>query len=202
MEGCIEIEASRPAVKWFGGLMEMKLRKNDHKGDASSVSQDYLYMRMIEEMRELEASLQAEHIDGMEVAFEAADVANFAMMVACNALRPGLDVRDAGEGIAGAKRLDVAPGYEILAGILDEALAQAQSGKGKQRHACDEPFKDQEICQGARKCGPGAMAYQVRKKILESIRLLDQKGVAAAEGDVLGAIVYAAAQLIVMREMK
>ena len=105
-------------------------------------------------------------------------------------------VRDAMHDI----RYRVEPGYESLAAIFQDALDQAQHGKGKERHATDEPFERQEICDGARKCGLGAMAFQVRKKILEAIRLYETRGLAAAEGDVLGAMNYAAAMLIVMRE--
>lgn len=94
------------------------------------------------------------------------------------------------------------PGYEPLASILQEALDQAQTGKGKERHATDEPFAQQEICNGARLCGLGAMAFQVRKKILEAVRLIERNGVEAGAPDILGAINYAAAMLIVAREQK
>jgi hypothetical protein len=94
------------------------------------------------------------------------------------------------------------PGYETLAQILQEALDQAQTGKGKERHATDEPFDKQEICNGARLCGLGAMAFQVRKKILEAVRLIERNGVEAGAPDILGAINYAAAMLLVAREQK
>jgi hypothetical protein len=94
------------------------------------------------------------------------------------------------------------PGYEPLASILQEALDQAQTGKGKERHATDEPFAQQEICNGARLCGLGAMAFQVRKKILEAVRLIERNGVEAGAPDILGAINYAAAMLLVAREAK
>jgi hypothetical protein len=96
----------------------------------------------------------------------------------------------------------IEPGYESLAEILQEALDQAQSGKGKERHAHDEPFDKQEICNGARLCGLGAMAFQVRKKTLEAVRLIERGGAEKGEPDILGAIVYAAAMLLVAREQK
>jgi hypothetical protein len=96
----------------------------------------------------------------------------------------------------------IEPGYESLAEILQEALDQAQSGKGKERHANAEPFTQQEICNGARLCGLGAMAFQVRKKTLEAIRLIERGGAENGAPDILGAIVYAAAMLIVAREAK
>ena len=93
--------------------------------------------------------------------------------------------------------------YEILFEVLMQAFEQAQSGKGRERHAgARERFEDQEICRGARKCGLGAMAYQARKKSLESIRLYERFGADEALPDVLGAIIYNAAMAIVMQEPK
>lgn len=95
----------------------------------------------------------------------------------------------------------VCPGYESLADILQDALDQSQKGKGKKRHARGEPFRDQQICQGARKHGLGAMSYQVEKKINEAKRLFEEYAdFGEAEKDILGAVVYAAAMLLVMRE--
>lgn len=94
-------------------------------------------------------------------------------------------------------RLPVTPGYEHLAAVLDEALAQAQSGKGKERHACGEPFHDQQIVQLGEWMG-GSTAFaigQACKKALESTRLDD----AVAERELLGAINYLAAAVVVIR---
>jgi hypothetical protein len=96
--------------------------------------------------------------------------------------------------------MNIEPGYEKLAEVLQEALDQAQSGKGKERHANNEPFEEQQICQGARKHGLGAMSYQVEKKINEARRLFDLFGPEEAKPDILGAINYAAAMLIVINE--
>ena len=88
-------------------------------------------------------------------------------------------------------------GYEPLAEVLQQALDQAQHGKGKRCHADDKPFLDQPIMRGARECGPGSMAYQSRKKILEALRCPDDD---RAIEDLLGAINYIAAQVILRRE--
>lgn len=91
----------------------------------------------------------------------------------------------------------VEDGYEPLAEVLQQALDQAQHGKGKRCHADDKPFLDQPIMRGARECGPGSMAYQSRKKILEALRCPDDD---RAIEDLLGAINYIAAQVILRRE--
>lgn len=95
----------------------------------------------------------------------------------------------------------VLPGYELLANVLDEALAQAQVGKGKQRHAnLGEAFHDQQIVKLGEWMG-GSTAFcvgQACKKALESTRLRD----ADAEVDLLGAINYLAAAVILIRQRK
>lgn len=96
----------------------------------------------------------------------------------------------------------VVPGYEEVADVLQQALNQAQIGKGKERHAHDEPFTEQEIMEGARKCGMGAMIYQVRKKSLESKRLTKMGEYEKALADLNGAIVYAAAAILRLREIQ
>ena len=75
-------------------------------------------------------------------------------------------------------------------------------GKGKERHAHDDPFIEQEIMEGARKCGMGAMIYQVRKKSLESNRLTERGEYEKALADLNGAIVYAAAAILRLREIQ
>lgn len=96
-------------------------------------------------------------------------------------------------------RLAAQPGYELLAQVLDDALDQAQSGKGRERHARPgQPFESQPIVRGNEELGTthGAIA-QVRKKALESLRLPVDRAVA----ELLGVIVYAAAAIIVLRRM-
>lgn len=94
-------------------------------------------------------------------------------------------------------RVEVVDGYEPLFEVLIEALQQAQRGKGALRHADGKPFLQQPIMEGARSCGEGAMAYQSRKKILEALRCDDPE---RAITDLLGAINYTVAQIIVRRE--
>jgi hypothetical protein len=92
------------------------------------------------------------------------------------------------------RRPRILPGYESLAAVLDEALDQAQYGKGRERHASDgEAFEDQQIVQLGEWMDNGGFAVgQVCKKALESIRLDDD----AAIRNLLGAINYAAAEVI------
>jgi hypothetical protein len=103
-----ELEAERarlrPEVRRFAELMEEKLRANDHKGGWQGDSAFDLVARASEELDELDVAV-SQHLarraelpavrshwlpNAMRVAREAADVANFAMMVAdvCGALAP------------------------------------------------------------------------------------------------------------------
>lgn len=91
----------------------------------------------------------------------------------------------------------IVEGYEPLAVILQEALDQAQSGKGKRCHANGKPFLQQPIMVGGRECGPGGLAFQARKKILEALNCTDD---ARAIADLLGAINYTAAMVLLRRE--
>jgi hypothetical protein len=92
------------------------------------------------------------------------------------------------------------PGYRLLASVLNDALNQAQNGKGKERHACGEPFEQQEICHNTRAVGFGYPLGQARKKAREAKRLLETRGKDAAIAECLGAINYLAAAVIVMDE--
>lgn len=89
------------------------------------------------------------------------------------------------------KRLAIVPGYESLAEVLDRALEQCQSGKGKERHANGKVFEDQPI----RTIGddfPGFLLGQATKKILESRAMTPDR----AERDLLGAINFIAAEIL------
>lgn len=94
-------------------------------------------------------------------------------------------------------RLAPLTGYEALASVLDAALAQAQDGKGSERHSRPgEPFVDQQIVQIGEWLGSTHFAVgQAVKKALESARLDD----AAAERELLGAINYLAAAVLQRR---
>lgn len=88
-------------------------------------------------------------------------------------------------------------GYEDLRQIFEMALAQARDGKGKERHAKPgERFRDQKICEITRRVGMGFPLGQAVKKIEESQRLPGGHGMA----EILGAINYLAAAVIVLRE--
>lgn len=87
--------------------------------------------------------------------------------------------------------------YGSLKAVLDEALGQACNGKGKERHASEgEAFEDQIICEVSRRIGLGYPLGQAVKKIYESQRLSGDAGAR----ELLGAINYIAAAIIVMRE--
>jgi len=65
----------------FAELMRFKLQKNEHKGPWTQYGLDCLREGLLEEVAELlDAIDNDEH--SVDVALEAADVANFAMMVA------------------------------------------------------------------------------------------------------------------------
>ena len=95
------------------------------------------------------------------------------------------------------KPMLVFPGYEPLANVLQDALDQAQAGKGNQRHANGKPFLEQPIITDGRACGLAGPAFQARKKILEALNCPDEE---RAVQDLLGAIVYTAAMVILKEE--
>lgn len=83
----------RDEVLWFAGRMERKLKANDHKGHWDNCDFGYLSRRLHQEAKELSRALQVLKGAGsgpypvppaivQNVIDEAADVANFAMMVA------------------------------------------------------------------------------------------------------------------------
>ena len=93
--------------------------------------------------------------------------------------------------------MNIEKGYEPLAEILQEALDQAQKGKGAICHANGLRFIDQPIMCGGRESGEGGLTFQSRKKILEAQNCTDD---ARAIEDMLGAINYVAAQVLLRRE--
>src|SRR3990167_7929067 len=88
----------RPEVRAFAAAMEKKLRVNDHRPHWRGCDHRYLYGRLLEEVEELrvaalrwvddQAKIQSDPAAPARVLDEAADVGNFAMMVAdvCGAL--------------------------------------------------------------------------------------------------------------------
>lgn len=75
----------RKEVEIFTLCMEEKLRRNDHKGGWEDCAMSDLFERLKAEVKELEEAINGE--SDVNVMFEAADVANFAMMIAWNAMR-------------------------------------------------------------------------------------------------------------------
>lgn len=76
----------REQVKWFAEKMEHTLKRNDRKGGWNDCQWEYLVDRLLGEFHELRASLEAGD-NPEDIIHEAADVANFAMMIADNARR-------------------------------------------------------------------------------------------------------------------
>ena len=82
----------RPSVLEFALLMEEKLKQNDSKGGWSKCDFPYLVERLKEETKEMEQAIDEvmmfnkyrSHPRIMKVKYEAADLANFAMMIADN----------------------------------------------------------------------------------------------------------------------
>ncbi len=77
-----EIRRPRKAVTDFSKTMEANLRDNDHKGGWGACSNYFLLDRMFEEWLELRDAVRSKDPD--KIRHEAADVANFAMMLADN----------------------------------------------------------------------------------------------------------------------
>lgn len=80
-EELVERVALRPAVAWFAEQMELALRRNESKGTWEECDTGYLWDRLTEEKRELRLAIDG-HQRHPDVTREAADVANFAMMIA------------------------------------------------------------------------------------------------------------------------
>lgn len=74
----------RPQVLRFAEAMERGLRRNEHKGGWRNEKFGYLMDCLHDEANELAAAVMADE-DAGRVLDEAADVGNFAMMVADNA---------------------------------------------------------------------------------------------------------------------
>ena len=73
----------RDEVVWFAQEMETNLRANDCKGGWDGCSPKWLMNRLRQETAELRRAI--EHGNPEAILSEAADVANFAMMIADNA---------------------------------------------------------------------------------------------------------------------
>lgn len=98
------------------------------------------------------------------------------------------------------KELIPPKGYEKLHAVFQLAIDQAAHGKGKERHASGEPFHEQPICYMTRQVGIGGPLYQAMKKTREAYRLFSMRPT-AAKFEILGAMNYLAAAVIVLNEM-
>lgn len=86
--------------------------------------------------------------------------------------------------------------YQALRDVLDEAYEQAANGKGKDRHADGKAWLNQPIFEIGRMVGVGFNTGQAIKKLQESSRMEPD----AAIRELLGAIVYAASAIQLIRE--
>lgn len=79
-----EIAHLRPDLERFTHYMIFKLAKNAHKGRWEDMDLASLFRRMVEEKDELYEAIDRGNM--VEILLEAADVANFAMMIAAAAI--------------------------------------------------------------------------------------------------------------------
>jgi hypothetical protein len=86
----------RPALKWFAQQMEAKLRACDYKGGWDALSFGQLFSMLRDEARELWDVIFYTGFEP-EIIEEAADVANFCMMIA-DIARARMNEREAREG--------------------------------------------------------------------------------------------------------
>jgi len=93
-----------------------------------------------------------------------------------------------------------ATGYGDLHAILQDAFDQSASGKGRERHANDKPFDRQPIMEIGRMVGPGYAIGQAMKKLQEAMTMQSRDQHDAADRELLGSIVYAAAAVKLIRE--
>ena len=98
--------------------------------------------------------------------------------------------------------LDKKDNYSELKRVLEMAYSQAAEGKGKERHANGEKFEDQPIMTIAKGHGLGYQTGQAAKKLQEAHTLLKLRGKHAAIQEILGAINYAAAAVLLIEQME
>lgn len=93
-------------------------------------------------------------------------------------------------------------GYENLFNILGEALERAQTSKGRERHAPKNEFFSDQIIFIIERLNVGWQRGQAIKKIVESsvLELKGKKDMVIEE--LLDAIVYLAAKVLILREEK
>ncbi|CAA2140422.1 hypothetical protein [Hyphomicrobium sp. ghe19] len=99
-----------------------------------------------------------------------------------------------------AEQLEADRSYDVLVSVLKDAHAQASRGKGKERHANGRPFERQPIMELGRMYGPGFAAGQAAKKAQEAMGMVARGERDAAAFELLGAINYLAACVMLIRE--
>lgn len=161
---------------------------NAHRGP-------YAYVATAEEgMKWLDGLLDGDHAATMAEGLQMADDMGTDARVVPGSL--------ADQVIKASSLLDKEPDpYASLSVVLGDAFYQAAKGKGRERHANDLPFEQQPIMQGSRKFGLGSPLGQVDKKTGEALGMARRGEYAAAEAELLGAIVYAAAAVLRLREL-
>ena len=91
--------------------------------------------------------------------------------------------------------------YSSLQCILADAYRQASEGKGRERHQRgNTPFDQQPIMTIGRTVGHGFQLGQAIKKTDEAAGMLDRGDRQAARRELLGAIVYLAAAVLMIDE--
>lgn len=89
-------------------------------------------------------------------------------------------------------------GYEPLAAILHDALQQAATGKGAERHGNGLPFDAQPMQLITRMVGLGFPMGQLIKKAQEAQGMAERGETDAARRELLGVIVYAAGAVLAL----
>ncbi len=109
-------------------------------------------------------------------------------------------IAEVGADMMRAIKADVDP-YHTLDGVLRNAFQQAADGKGRQRHnARNVSFDRQPIMEIGRMCGLGYPTGQAQKKTQEAVSMFNRREHHKAEAELLGAINYLAAAILLIRE--
>jgi hypothetical protein len=88
--------------------------------------------------------------------------------------------------------------YESLKTVFKDAYDQAATGKGKERHAGNEPFEQQQICQISRWLG--SVDYDIGQAVKKCLEINRLPTAEAKISELLGAINYIAAAIVVLKE--
>ena len=82
----LRVVGLRDPLARFAQAMQLVLEANDHKRGWEHATTAYLLRRLKQELGELERALNDKTVTTARIIHEAADVANFCMMIADNAL--------------------------------------------------------------------------------------------------------------------